>query len=184
MPKYGRPPEALKILPALSVFVGRTSAEADSLFEELQALIAPSLAVSYLSKLVGFDLTEAPLDGPMPVSPGESVGGTAIGRSVLEMAAREGLSVRGTYERVLPSMGGNMVKGDPVQVADMMEDWYASKACDGFMLSMPVQPRSLRDFVELVVPELQRRGLRPPNYKGATLRENMGLPFPTDPFLV
>jgi alkanesulfonate monooxygenase len=183
MPKYGRPPEALKILPALSVFVGRTSAEADALFEELQGLIAPSLAVSYLSKLVGFDLTEAALDGPMPASPGESVGGTAIGRSVLEMAAREGLSVRGTYERVLPSMGGNMVKGDPVQVADMMEDWYTSKACDGFMLSMPVQPRSLRDFVELVVPELQRRGLRPPEYRGATLRENMGLTFPTDPFL-
>ena len=183
MPKYGRPPDALKILPALSVFVGRTSTEADALYEELQALISPSLAVSYLSKLVGLDLADAPLDGPMPASPGESVGGTAIGRSVLEMAAREGLSVRGTYERVLPSMGGNMVKGDPVQVADMMEDWYTGKACDGFMLSMPVQPRSLRDFVELVVPELQRRGLRPPDYRGATLRENMGLPTPADPFL-
>jgi alkanesulfonate monooxygenase len=183
MPKYGRPPEALKILPALSVFVGRTGAEADALYEELQALISPSLAVSYLSKLVGFDVTDAPLDGPMPKSPGESVGGTAIGRSVLDMAAREGLSVRGTYERVLPSMGGNMVKGDPVEVADMMEDWYRSKACDGFMLSMPVQPRSLSDFVELVVPELQRRGLRPPDYRGAALRDNMGLAHPVDPFL-
>lgn len=183
MPKYGRPPDALKILPALSVFVGRTRAEADDLYEELQALIAPSLAVSYLSKLVDFDLSEAPLDGPMPASAGESVGGTAIGRSVLEMAAREGLSVRATYERVLPSMGGNMVKGDPVQVADVMEDWYTGKACDGFMLSMPVQPRSLRDFVELVVPELQRRGLRSPRYRGKTLRENMGLSIPADPFL-
>jgi alkanesulfonate monooxygenase SsuD/methylene tetrahydromethanopterin reductase-like flavin-dependent oxidoreductase (luciferase family) len=182
MPKYGRPPEALKILPALSVFVGRTSAEADALFDELQALISPSLAVSYLSKLVGFDVTEAPLDGPMPPSPGENVGGTAIGRSVLDMAAREGLSVRGTYERVLPAMGGNAVKGDPVQVADMMEDWYTSKACDGFMLSMPVQPRSLSDFVELVVPELQRRGLRPSEYSGLTLRDNMGLSHPVDPF--
>jgi len=102
---------------------------------------------------------------------------------VLDMAAREGLSVRGTYERVLPSMGGNMVKGDPIQVADMMEDWYTSKACDGFMLSMPVQPRSLTDFVELVVPELQRRGLRPPEYRGPALRDNMGLAHPVDPFL-
>jgi alkanesulfonate monooxygenase SsuD/methylene tetrahydromethanopterin reductase-like flavin-dependent oxidoreductase (luciferase family) len=91
--------------------------------------------------------------------------------------------VRGTYERVLPAMSGNMVKGDPAQVADMMEDWYASKACDGFMLSMPVEPRSLRDFVELVVPELQRRGLRPPAYRGTTLRDNMGLVHPADPFL-
>jgi hypothetical protein len=77
-----------------------------------------------------------------------------------------------------------MVKGDPVQVADMMEDWYRSKACDGFMLSMPVEPRSLRDFVDLVVPELQRRGLRPPDYRGPTLRDNMGLAHPVDPFLL
>ena len=182
MAKYGRPTDALKILPALSVFVGRTAAEADALYEELQALIPPALAVSYLSKLVGFDVTEAPLDGPMPGSPGENVGGTAIGRSVVEMAQREGLSVRATSQRVLGSMGGNMVKGDPAQVADFLEDWYTSQACDGFMLSMPVQPRSLRDFVELVVPELQRRGLRPPDYRGPTLRDNMGLARPADPF--
>ena len=183
MKKYGRPTDALRILPALSVFVGRTAAEADALFDELQALISPALAVSYLSKVTGVDLTGLPIDGPMPKRQGESLGGTAIGRSVLDMAAREGLSVRATYERVLPTHGGNMVKGDPVQVADMMEDWYRNKACDGFMLSMPVEPRSLRDFVELVVPELQRRGLRPRGYRGTTLRDNMGLAHPADPFL-
>ncbi|CAN5220800.1 LLM class flavin-dependent oxidoreductase [soil metagenome] len=182
MAKYGRPTDALKILPALSVFVGRTASEADALYEELQALIPPALAVSYLSKLVGFDVIGAALDGPMPRCPGENVGGTAIGRSVVDMAAREGLSVRATCQRVLPSMGGNMVKGDPGQVANFLEDWYASRACDGFMLSMPVQPRSLRDFVELVVPELQRRGLRPLDYPGPTLRDNMGLARPADPF--
>jgi hypothetical protein len=52
------------------------------------------------------------------------------------------------------------------------------------MLSMPVEPRSLRDFVELVVPELRRRGLRPPEYRGPTLRDNMGLAHPADPFLL
>jgi FMN-dependent oxidoreductase (nitrilotriacetate monooxygenase family) len=185
MPKYGRPPDSLRILPALSVYVGRTAAEADELYEELQSLISPALAVSYLSKVVGFDVTGAALDGPMPQQQqrGESLGGTAIGRSVLDMATREGLSVRATYERILPSVGGNMVKGDPTHVADVMEDWYRSKACDGFVLSMPVEPRSLRDFVDLVVPELQRRGLRPPDYRGPTLRDNMGLAHPADPFL-
>lgn len=182
MAKYGRPSDALKILPALSVFVGRTRAEADALYEELQALIPPPLAVSYLSKLVGFDLSGIELDAAMPRGPSENLGGTAIGRSVVEMAQREGLSVRDTSVRVLGSMGGNMVKGDPGQVADFLEDWYRSKACDGFMLSMPVQPRSLRDFVELVVPELQRRGLRPRDYAGPTLRDNMGLVRPPDPF--
>ena len=182
MPQYGRPPEALCIMPGLSVYVGRTAAEADELYEELQSLISPALGLSYLSKIVGFDVTGEKLDAPMPLQRKESVGGTAIGRSVLDMAARDRLTVRGTYERVLPSMAGNMAKGTPSQVVDFMEDWYRGKACDGFILSMPVQPRSLRAFVELVVPELERRGLRSPDYPGKTLRENMGLAIPPDPF--
>jgi FMN-dependent oxidoreductase (nitrilotriacetate monooxygenase family) len=184
MPKYGRPAEALKILPGLSIYVGRTEAEADELYQELQSLISPALGVSYLSKIVGLDLGNIPLDGPMPQrSAGHSLGGTAIGRSVLDMAAREGLSVRRTYERVLPAMAGNMVKGTPAQVVDFMEDWYRGKACDGFILSVPVQPRSLRAIIELVVPELRRRGLRPDDYAGPTLRDNMGLAHPVDRFL-
>ena len=184
MAKYGRPQEALRILPGLSVFVGRTAAEADALFEELQGLIPPVLAVTYLSKIVGFDVSPFPLDGPMPQKRVESVGGTAIGRSMLGMAERDGLTVRQTYERILPSMGGNMAKGNPVQVADFLEDWYSGKACDGFVLSMPVQPKALRDFVDLVVPELQRRGVFRKEYDGTTLRANMGLAVPPDPFAV
>jgi alkanesulfonate monooxygenase len=183
MPQYGRPPESLCIMPGLSVYVGRTTAEADELYEELQSLISPALGLSYLSKIVGFDVTGEKLDAPMPQRRQESVGGTAIGRSVLDMAARDKLSVQATYQRVLPSMAGNMVRGTASQVVDFMEDWYRSKACDGFILSMPVQPRSLRAFVELVVPELERRGLRLPAYRGKTLRENMGLATPRDPFL-
>ena len=123
------------------------------------------------------------MDEPIPAAPaGQALGGTAIGRSVLEMATRERLTVRQACERVLPAMSGNMVRGTPAQVADVLEDWYRSEACDGFVLSMPVQPRSLRDFVDLVVPELRRRGLRPPSYPGRTLRENLGLARPASPF--
>jgi alkanesulfonate monooxygenase len=182
MAKYGRSPDELRIMPGMSVFVGRTADEADELYQSLQSLISPALGVPYLSKIVGFDLSKYPLDGLMPDSTVEQVGGTAIGRSVLALAKREGLSVRQTYERILPSMGGNVVKGDARHVADVFEDWYASKACDGFVLSMPVMPRALRDFVDLVVPELQRRGLFRTDYSGTTLRENMGLARPPDPF--
>ena len=185
MAKYGRAPESLCILPGMTVFVGRSAAEADELFDELQSLISPALSVAYLSKIVNFDVSGYDPDGPMPErTVSDSVGGTAIGRSVQAMAAREGLTVRQTYERILPSMGGNMLKGDPKQVADGLEAWYTSKACDGFVLSMPVQPRSLRDFVDLVVPELQRRGLFRTEYEGTTLRANMGLAVPPDPFAV
>ena len=113
----------------------------------------------------------------------DSVGGTAIGRSVQDMAAREGLTVRQTYQRILPSMGGNMLKGTPSQVADGLEAWYnrqgfATASCSPCRCS----PAPLRDFVELVVPELQRRGLFRTEYAGATLRANMGLAVPPDPF--
>jgi FMN-dependent oxidoreductase (nitrilotriacetate monooxygenase family) len=182
MAKYGREPDALRILPGMTVFAGRTASEADALYDSLQSLISPALGVPYLSKIVGLDMSKYPLDAPMPDSQTEQVGGTAIGRSVLALAKREGLTVRQTYERILPSMGGNMVKGDAKHIADVFEDWYASKACDGFVLSMPVNPRALHDFVDLVIPELQRRGLFRTEYAGTTLRENMGLARPRDPF--
>jgi alkanesulfonate monooxygenase len=97
---------------------------------------------------------------------------------VLGTARAEGLTLRQTYQRVLPQMGGNMIKGSPSQVADLMEDWYRSQTCDGFMIAPPVMPRGLADFVDLVVPELQRRGLFRTQYTGRTLRENMGLARP------
>ncbi len=79
------------------MFVGRTAAEADTLYEELQALIPPALAVSYLSKLVGFDVTGAAARRPdAGAARARMLGGTAIGRSVVDMAQREGLSVRDT----------------------------------------------------------------------------------------
>ena len=67
-------------------------------------------------------------------------------------------------------------KGTPTQVADEMEDWWRSKACDGFTLLQPVQPRGLKDFVDLVVPELQRRGIFRKEYEATTLRGHLGLP--------
>jgi FMN-dependent oxidoreductase (nitrilotriacetate monooxygenase family) len=156
--KYGRRPDALRILPGAAAFVGHSEAEADELYEELQALIAPELGVPYLSKLVEMDLSPFPIDGKLP-----------------------DLTIRQTYERVLPSMGHVVFKGDAKQVADQMEDWYTSNACDGFNITMPVMPRSLNDFVTLVIPELQRRGLFRTEYEGETLREVMGLPVPVNP---
>ena len=184
MARYGRRPDELKILPGMSVLVGRSQAEADALFDELQSLIPESLAVAYLSKVVGMDVTGLPLDGLMPGPGSETLGGTAIGRSVLEMVLRERLTVRQACQRVVPSMSGSMVRGTASHVADVLEDWYRSKACDGFVLSFPIQPRCLQDFVDLVVPELRRRRLRPPGYTGTRLRDHLDLHRPEDPWSV
>ena len=71
-----------------------------------------------------------------------------------------------------------VIKGTPKQIADHMEQWYVEEAADGFNIMPPYLPGSLDDFVELVIPELQRRGLFRTEYTGRTLREHLGLPRP------
>jgi alkanesulfonate monooxygenase len=177
MAKYGRAPDHLKILPGVSIYVGRTATEAEEFYEELQSLISPVLGVHYLSKMLVQDLSKLPLDGPLPDDlPEETVGGSSLRRYILDMARRDKLTIRQTYERTLPALGGPVFKGTATQVADEMEDWWRSKACDGFTLLQPVQPRGLRDFVDMVVPELQRRGIFRKEYESGTLRGHLGLP--------
>lgn len=178
LPRYGRSPDALRIMPGCTAFVGRTEAEADELFEELQALIPPSVGVPYLSKLVEMDLSGLPIDGPMPDLSGDTIAIASFRKAIAEMARRESLTIRQTYERVLPSMGHIVFRGNPAQVADQMEEWFRGEACDGFNVGMPVMPRCLGNFVDLVIPELQRRGIFRTEYRGGTLRERMGLPLP------
>lgn len=101
--------------------------------------------------------------------------------SIAATAKRDSLTIRQTYQRVLSLMGHTVFKGSARQLADMMENWYTSQACDGLNVLVPVLPRGLTDFVEMVVPELQRYGLFRSEYRGNTLREIMGLPRPKNP---
>ena len=68
-----------------------------------------------------------------------------------------------------------LFKGNPRDVADQMETWFTERGCDGFVLAAIHMPGAYEDFVRLVVPELQRRGLYRNDYRGTTLRENLGL---------
>ncbi len=98
------------------------------------------------------------------------------------MARENKLSIRDTYQRVVPARGLLVFRGDPVGIADQMETWYSSGACDGFMVTAPMVPTGLLNFVDLVVPELQRRGLFRREYEFGTLRQNLGLPIPPNQF--
>ena len=73
---------------------------------------------------------------------------------------------------------GNGITGTPVEIADTMEEWFETRAADGFILMVPTLPSALEDFTALVVPELQRRGLFRLEYEGPTLRQNLGLARP------
>jgi alkanesulfonate monooxygenase len=82
--------------------------------------------------------------------------------------------------RVAGARAKAVVRGTPAQVADYMEEWFRKNGCDGFNLMPPFLPGGLDDFVELVIPELRRRGLFRSEYEGRTLRENLGLARPVN----
>jgi FMN-dependent oxidoreductase (nitrilotriacetate monooxygenase family) len=174
----GRNPDHVRILPGVTVYTGRTAAEADELYAELQDAIDPAVGVASLSKFCRTDLSAYPLDGPLPDLSAEIVGMNSYRQAIDQLAKQQNLTIRQMYKRIVPSAGHVVFKGSATQVADEMEDWYRSKACDGFNVGMPVVPRSLASFVDLVIPELQHRGLFRTAYPGGTLRDMMGLPKP------
>jgi alkanesulfonate monooxygenase SsuD/methylene tetrahydromethanopterin reductase-like flavin-dependent oxidoreductase (luciferase family) len=99
------------------------------------------------------------------------------------MAKRENLSIRQVYQRAASARGHFSIYGTTQSIADQMEEWFTGSAADGFNIMPPILPSGLNEFVELVVPELQRRGLFRKEYEGHTLRENLGLKRPINHYL-
>ena len=96
----------------------------------------------------------------------------------IDLARRENLTIRQLYLKIASARGHNTVVGTPLQVADILEEWFTHGAADGFNVMPPFLPEGLDQFVDLVVPELQRRGLFRSEYEGKTLRDNLGLARP------
>ena len=175
--KFGRTPEDVAIMPGVVPFVGRTQAEADEKFELLQSLVHPEIGLALLGELLGnVDLSPYPLDGPLPEIV-KSNSSQHVLKMLNEMAREEKLSIRELYLRVV-CRGHWILRGTPATIADQLEAWFAGGGADGFNVMPPYLPGALNDFVDLVVPELQRRGVFRRAYEGRTLRENLGLRRP------
>jgi alkanesulfonate monooxygenase len=174
---FGRSPDHLKIMPGFFVTVGRTEQEAKDKFARVQELIHPDVGLRLLSTFINFDLTGYPVDGPLPEIPANKV---SASRTALltEIARRDNLTIRQLYTRIAGARGHYQFAGTPAQVADELQRWLQNGAADGFNIMPPILPDGLNDFVDLVIPELQRRGLFRTTYEGDTLRENLGLPWP------
>jgi len=176
--RYGRSPDDIRILPGLNYTLGRTEAEAREKYETLLSMMTDEVAMPSIMRLAGgLDLRQFPLDGPLPDLP-QSNAAHARQKMLVELARRENLSIRQLARRYATSNGHNVFVGTPKAMADLMEEWLGSRAADGFVLLSPYYPTPLQDFVELVVPELQRRGIYRTAYEGRTLRENLGLRSP------
>ncbi len=172
----GRHPESLKIMPGLFAVVGASQAEADDKFGMLQSLIEPKAGLALLGRMIGnFDLSGYPLDGPLPELPQTEDGQRSRQQLLTNLAQGENLSIRQLYARIAGGRGHFTVIGTAQAVADQMQAWFEGGAADGFNFMAPALPGGLDDFLALVVPELQRRGLFRAAYTGTTLREHLGL---------
>ncbi|MDB4975242.1 MAG: putative monooxygenase [Myxococcaceae bacterium] len=180
MEKLGRDPEHMKILPGAFVVVGETVEEARDKRAQLDALVHYDSCIASLSVALGVDASRFPPDEPLPAIPPSNAGQSARDR-VVELAARENLTVRQLAAR-FGGYGGLAFVGTKQTIADELEEWLVSRASDGFNIMFPYLPGGLDDFVDQVVPELQRRGLFRREYEGRTLRENLGLPRPKNRF--
>jgi FMN-dependent oxidoreductase (nitrilotriacetate monooxygenase family) len=175
--KFGRDPDHALIMPGVMPIVGRTRQEARDKYEQLQALIHPEAGLSSLSRTLGTDLRGVDVDGPLPeIDISKLTQSRAVG--MVETARRDGLSVRQVYERLVVSKGHRQLIGTPTEIADSLQEWFEARGADGYNIMPAVMPNGLTDFVELVIPELQRRGLFRQAYEGTMLRDHLGLPKP------
>jgi FMN-dependent oxidoreductase (nitrilotriacetate monooxygenase family) len=180
MAALGRDPDHLKILPAAFVVVGESLEEAREKRARLDSLVHYESSLASLSIALGHDASGFDPDGPLPEIPESNASRTSRER-VVAMAKRDNLTVRQLAQR-LGGYSGSAFMGTPQMIADQMEEWLTSEGCDGFNIMFPYVPEGLDDFVDKVVPELQRREIFRREYEGLTLRENLGLPRPANRF--
>ena len=177
---YGRNADSVKMLPMAYTVVGESRAHAEEREQVfLNDLVDPMASLTLLSELMNYDFSSLALDAPITDELIESVSG-----------------VRGLVQNIRAHIGGDTVTladlaghratllqgprfvGTGPDVADQMEAWFESGACDGFVVAATHCPGAYEDVVRLVVPELQRRGVFRDRYTGATLRDHLGLPRP------
>ncbi|WP_246079109.1 LLM class flavin-dependent oxidoreductase [Paenibacillus piri] len=183
--KYGRTPDQLVIMPGLSPIVADTEAEAKDIEAEFGSLINMEQALKQLSQYFTVDLSEYPLDGPVPVDKSKPYGSlpggiTSRHEVVVDAARRDNMTIRQFVYRSAGGHGHVTFTGSVIQTADFIETWFKTGGADGFNLLPHVFPSGLETFVDKVIPELQNRGLFRTAYEGTTLRDNLGLTRPAN----
>ena len=185
LPRFGRGPDELRIMPGVFVVVGQSQAEAQEKFEQFQELVEPQVGVALLSRMLGnFDLSAYPLDGPLPELPLTDSGQRSRQLLLTELAGRENLTLAQLGRSIAGGRGHHSLIGTPTQIADELQAWFEGGAADGFNVLVPHLPGGLEDVANHVVPELQRRGLFRREYSGSTLREHLGLTRPANRYTI
>ena len=176
----GRNPDKVAIMPGLVTYVAASEEEARRRQAEVDALLPVAHSLAQLGAFIGQDCMDWELDAPVPSLPpaAEFTGPQGRYSTVLRIIEAEKPTVRQLLGRLAAGGGHCTMVGTPEQVADQIELWFRSGAADGFNLMPPLLPDSLDEFVDHVIPVLQRRGLFRSNYSTNILRGHLGLERP------
>ena len=176
----GRDPDSLAVMPGLVAHVASTEEEARRRKAELDARLPVADSLRQLSFFIDQDASAWELDAPVPPLPPleEFTGPKGRYATVLRILGTDRPTVRELLGLLAAGGGHATVIGTPESVADEIERWVDGGAADGFNLMPPALPGGIEEFVDQVVPILQRRGRFRREYEGATLREHLGLPRP------
>ena len=183
MAKFGRDPGQMKILPGLSVVVGRTRAEAQEKHEAMKGLMHPTVGRFFLGNDLEVDLSDLPLDEPIPphLIPREARFHKAYFDQIVATIRHRNPTLRELYMNY--ERGKSTMLGSPADIADTMQEWMEAGAADGFMVTFNQLPGDMTAFVEQVIPELQRRGLYRTAYEPGHLRDRLGLRRPANQYV-
>jgi FMN-dependent oxidoreductase (nitrilotriacetate monooxygenase family) len=176
---YGRNPDDIVILPGFSPIIGSTEEEAERKYEEIANLVSIDKALDYLGRYFDHhDFSQYDLDAPFP-----DIGdiGKNSFQSTTDRIKREAKEQNLTLRQVAlrETTPRSPFIGTPEKIADLVQQWFEERGADGFNLTVTV-PNTLEDFVDHVVPILQKRGIFRTEYEADTLRGNLGLPFPVN----
>ncbi|MCB8878053.1 LLM class flavin-dependent oxidoreductase [Acidisoma silvae] len=176
----GRNEDAIKVMPGVCPVIGDTLAEAKARITELAELADPVAAMKVLSDRMGQDLSNFPLDGPVPeLPPSDMMQGHAV--TLAAVARRSRMTLRELRDFTAASSGHRVICGTAEMIADDLQIWFDSGAADGFIIQSTHYPAPMDVFLSSVVPILVQRGLFRAEYKGTTLRDHLRLERPDHP---
>lgn len=183
----GRSAEHVLILPGLSPMLAATEAEAQRLSREVNELTDPEVGRKRLSgRFGGHDFAHLPLDRPLSPADFPDTASVEAARSrtevILNLVKRDKPTLRQLLGYLAGARGHFVTAGTPEQIADLIADWFAEGAADGFNIMPPLLPAQLDAFSATVIPILQRRGLFRTEYEGTMLRDHYGLDWPPSVF--
>ena len=177
--EQGRSPEHCLVMPGVMPILGKTRAEAQARFDQLQGWTDQEAALLLVSDRLGQDLSGFDLDQPLPDLPlPQNMQSRA--RLLLDLSHRDGLTLRQICNLAAGARGHKIMVGTAQTVADELIAWFEGRGADGFNLMPAYFPEGLDDFVDGVLPILRKHNVFRSEYSGSTLREHLGLPIPAN----